>query len=61
MFPDLIIPAQDFEQQLGACVNAMCHDDAIGQTLVFERDRSSPVSAATDVAFICSAELVAAA
>ncbi|BCN39487.1 hypothetical protein ALDI51_28060 [Alicycliphilus denitrificans] len=39
MFPDLIIPAQDFEQQLGACVNAMCHDDAIGQTLVFERDK----------------------
>ena len=31
------------------------------ETLVFERDRSSPVSAATDVAFICSAELVAAA
>ena len=31
MFPDLIIPAQDFEQQLGACVNAMCHDDGAGR------------------------------
>ncbi len=37
MFSDLITPAQDFEQQLGACVNAMSQDDAIGQTLVFER------------------------
>ena len=39
MFPDLITPALDFEQQLGACVSAMCQDDAIGQTLVFERDK----------------------
>lgn len=27
----------DFELQLGACINAMSQDDAIGQTLVFER------------------------
>jgi hypothetical protein len=39
MFPDLITPALDFEQQLGARVSAMCQDDAIGQTLVFERDK----------------------
>jgi hypothetical protein len=39
MFPDLITPTQDFEQQLGACINAMCQDDAIGQTLVIERDK----------------------
>lgn len=39
MFPDFITPATDFEQQLGACVNAMCQDDAIGRTLVFERDK----------------------
>ncbi|HEN8221914.1 TPA: uridylate kinase [Pseudomonas aeruginosa] len=32
-----ITPTQDFEQQLGACINAMSQDDAIGQTLVFER------------------------
>ena len=37
MFPDLISPARDFEHQLGACVNAMGQDDAIGQTMVFER------------------------
>ena len=37
MFPDLISPARDFEHQLGACVNAMGQDDAIGQILVFER------------------------
>jgi len=45
MFPDLITdlttPAQDFEQQLGACVDAMNQDDAIGQTLVFERARGT--------------------
>ncbi|UJB64350.1 uridylate kinase [Acidovorax sp. YS12] len=41
MFPDLITPAQDFEQQLGACVNAMSQDDAIGQTLVFKRDKGT--------------------
>ncbi|MBX6319625.1 MULTISPECIES: uridylate kinase [Pseudomonadota] len=27
----------DFELQLDACINAMSQDDAIGQTLVFER------------------------
>ncbi|MBO9356009.1 uridylate kinase [Bordetella petrii] len=32
-----ITPTQDFEQQLGACINAMSQDDTIGQTLVFER------------------------
>ncbi|MGS8282194.1 uridylate kinase [Pseudomonas aeruginosa] len=32
-----ITPTRDFEQQLGACVNAMRQDDAIGQTLVLER------------------------
>ena len=37
MFPDLITPASDFEHQLGACVNAMSQEDAIGQILVFER------------------------
>ena len=37
MFPDLISPARDFEHQLGACVNAMGQDAAIGQILVFER------------------------
>lgn len=37
MFPNLIPPAQDFEQQLGACINSMCQDDATGQILVFER------------------------
>ncbi|MBJ2164359.1 uridylate kinase [Acidovorax sp. IB03] len=37
MFPDLISPTADFEHQLGACVNAMSQDDAIGQILVFER------------------------
>ena len=37
MFPDLISPVSDFEHQLGACVNAMSQDDAIGQILVFER------------------------
>ncbi len=41
MFPDLISPAPDFEHQLGACVNAMCQEDAIGQTLVFERDKGT--------------------
>ncbi|MGY6272940.1 uridylate kinase [Achromobacter denitrificans] len=39
MFPDLITPAPDFEHQLGACISAMCEFDAIGQTLVFERDK----------------------
>ena len=34
-----ISPAQDFEQQLRACVNAMSQDDAVGQTLVYERDK----------------------
>ncbi|VFR27585.1 hypothetical protein BRI6_4648 [plant metagenome] len=28
---------QDFEYQLGACINAMSQNDAIGQILVFER------------------------
>ena len=37
MFPDLISPTPDFENQLGACVNAMSQNDAIGQILVFER------------------------
>ena len=37
MFPNLISRAPDFEHQLGACVNAMSQDDAIGQILVFER------------------------
>ena len=41
MFPDLITPASDFEHQLGACVNAMSQDDAIGQILVFERMRGA--------------------
>ncbi|EOY4561818.1 uridylate kinase, partial [Pseudomonas aeruginosa] len=27
MFPDLILPTPDFENQLGACVNAMSQDD----------------------------------
>src|SRR3546814_15557176 len=35
--PDLISRTPDFEHQLGACVNAMSQDDAIGQILVFER------------------------
>ena len=35
MFPDLIPPAPDFEHQLGACVNAMSQDDAIG-SVVYE-------------------------
>ncbi|HCL4203453.1 uridylate kinase [Halopseudomonas pelagia] len=39
MFQNLITPDQDFKDQLGACVNAMCQDDATGQTLVFERDK----------------------
>ncbi|KTB95143.1 uridylate kinase [Pseudomonas syringae ICMP 11293] len=40
MFPDLMTPcAQDFEQHLEACVSAMCQGDAIGQPLVFERDK----------------------
>ncbi|QLF92071.1 uridylate kinase [Pseudomonas sp. ABC1] len=39
MFPDLIAPVLDFEEQLGACINSMCQDDATGQTLVFERIR----------------------
>jgi len=37
MFPDFIPPASDFAHQLGACVNAMRQDDAIGQILVCER------------------------
>ena len=37
MFPNLISRAPDFEHQLGACVNAMRQDDAIGQILVLER------------------------
>ena len=37
MFPDLIAPVLDFEEQLGACINSMSQDDATGQTLVFER------------------------
>ena len=41
MFPDLISPTADFEHQLGACVNAMGQDDAIGQILVFERMRGT--------------------
>lgn len=27
----------DFDQQLGTCINAMSQDDAVGQTLVFDR------------------------
>lgn len=41
MFPDLISPAADFDLQLGACVSAMCQYDAIGQILVFERDKGA--------------------
>lgn len=37
MFPDLIAPVLEFEEQLGACINSMSQDDATGQTLVFER------------------------
>jgi len=37
MFPDIIPSTADFENQLGACVNAMSQDDATGQILVFER------------------------
>ncbi|MQT88096.1 uridylate kinase [Pseudomonas nabeulensis] len=31
----------DFDQQLDICINAMSQDDAVGQTLVFDRDHSS--------------------
>lgn len=41
MFPDLISRVPDFEHQLGACVNAMSQDDAIGQTLIFERSKGA--------------------
>lgn len=41
MLPDLISPAADFEQQLGACVNTMSQDDAIDQPLVFERSKGT--------------------
>ncbi|VFR23747.1 hypothetical protein ANDA3_1204 [plant metagenome] len=27
----------DFDRQFGACINAMSQDDAVGQTLVFDR------------------------
>ena len=54
MFPDLITPASDFEHQLGACVNAMSQDDAIGQILVFER-----MSGTLQMRHIASADLVA--
>src|SRR3546814_10006023 len=40
MFPDLISHAPDFEHQLGACVNAMSQDDAIGQILRSEEHTS---------------------
>jgi hypothetical protein len=53
MFPDLISPALDFEHQLGACVNAMSQDDAIGQILVFER-----MSGTLHMRHIASADLV---
>ena len=53
MFPDLIPPALDFEHQLGACVNAMSQDDAIGQILVFERMRGT-----LHMRHIASADLV---
>ena len=53
MFPDLITPASDFEHQLGACVNAMSQDDAIGQILVFER-----MSGMLHMRHIASADLV---
>ena len=53
MFPDLISPTRDFEHQLGACVNAMGQDDAIGQILVFER-----MSGTLHMRHIASADLV---
>ncbi|EMI6955899.1 TPA: uridylate kinase, partial [Pseudomonas aeruginosa] len=53
MFPDLITPASDFEHQLGACVNAMSQEDAIGQILVFER-----MSGTLHMRHIASADLV---
>ena len=53
MFPDLILPTPDFENQLGACVNAMSQDDAIGQILVFER-----MSGTLHMRHIDSADLV---
>ena len=53
MFPDLIPPAPDFEHQLGACVNAMSQDDAIGQILVLER-----MSGTLHMRHIDSADLV---
>ena len=53
MFPDLISPALDFEHQLGACVNAMSQDDAIGQILVLER-----MSGTLHMRHIDSADLV---
>lgn len=37
MFPDLIASTQDFEQQLGACIDSMRQDDACGETLAIER------------------------
>ncbi len=37
MFPNPILPAADFENQFGACVNAMSQNDAIGQILLFKR------------------------
>ena len=53
MFPDLISPVSDFEHQLGACVNAMSQDEAIGQILVFERTRGT-----LHMRHIASADLV---
>lgn len=53
MFPDLISTTADFEHQLGACVNAMGQDDAIGQILVFERTRGT-----LHMRYIASADLV---
>ena len=41
LFSDLISPTADFEHQLGACINAMGQDHAIGQILVFERDKGA--------------------
>ncbi|RTB44201.1 uridylate kinase [Pseudomonas aeruginosa] len=34
-------PALDYDQSLGACINAMMQDDSTGQTLVFKREQSS--------------------
>ena len=53
LFSDLISPTADFEHQLGACINAMGQDHAIGQILVFER-----MSGTLHMRHIASADLV---